>query len=313
MKSIELTLNLNFLKFLLMNPKRNKQEMIYKLCVFFSCDAQNAERRKMGKGVENTGAIKWHPGFYGGMKLEMKSGDGCFTYEVERVLSDEPVRMDMLIIKKKENVAIDNPIAKFFRRHNVVEYKSPDDSLTIDDLYKTIGYACMYKGYGKTVNAIPAEELTVSIFRHTYPRKMFSELKKQNIDVIRRHPGIYCVKVMKRMPVQVVVIKELEPLEHSSLKILTKNADAVLQVSVSANREIYSRIAEEDNNMCEALRELFKDEIDVLVADGEARGVALGEARAMDAAVSRLADHYMSKNSELSREEAVRMASAILR
>ena len=304
---------------------------------FFSCNAQNAERRKMGKGVENTGAIKWHPGFYGGMKLEMKSGDGCFTYEVERVLSDEPVRMDMLIIKKKENVAINNPIAKFFRRHNVVEYKSPDDSLTIDDLYKTIGYACMYKGYGKTVNAIPAEELTVSIFRHTYPRKLFSELKKQNIDVIRRHPGIYCVKVMNSMPVQVVVIKELEPLEHSSLKILTKNADedeirefikryataenpedrnnadAVLQVSVSANREIYSRIAEEDNNMCEALRELFKDEIDVLVADGEARGVALGEARAMDAAVSRLADHYMSKDSELSREEAVRMASAILR
>ena len=195
----------------------------------------------------------------------------------------------------------------------------------------------MYKGYGKTVNAIPAEELTVSIFRHTYPRKLFSELKKQNIDVIRRHPGIYCVKVMNSMPVQVVVIKDLEPLEHSSLKILTKNADedeirefikryaaaenpedrnnadAVLQVSVSANREIYSRIAEEDNNMCEALRELFKDEIDVLVADGEARGVALGEARAMDAAVSRLADYYMSKDSELSREEAVRMASAILR
>ena len=61
--------------------------------------------------------------------------------------------------------------------------------------------------------------------------------------------------------------------------------------------------------MCEALRELFKDEIDGLVADGEARG----EARALDSAVEKLADHYMSKDPELVREEALRMASAILR
>ena len=94
---------------------------------------------------------------------------------------------------------------------------------------------------------------------------------------------------------------------------------------MSANKGTYSRMAEEDNNMCEALRELFKDEIDVLVADGEARGeargvaigeargVVLGEARALDSAVEKLADHYMSKDPELVREEALRMASAILR
>ncbi len=73
--------------------------------------------------------------------------------------------------------------------------------------------------------------------------------------------------------------------------------------------------------MCEALRELFKDEIDGLVADGEARGEArgvargmvMGETRALDSAVEKLADHYMSKDPELVREEALRMASAILR
>lgn len=69
--------------------------------------------------------------------------------------------------------------------------------------------------------------------------------------------------------------------------------------------------------MCEALKELFKDEIDVLVAAGEARGVkigeARGEARTLDTAVGKLADHYMSENPELSKKEAVKMASAILR
>ena len=69
--------------------------------------------------------------------------------------------------------------------------------------------------------------------------------------------------------------------------------------------------------MCEALRELFKDEIDGLIANGEARGVKLGEergaARALDAAVERLAAHYMSKDPNLSHDEAIKMASAILR
>ena len=37
--------------------------------VFFSCNAEYAERRKMGNEVENAGTIKWHPGFYSGMKL----------------------------------------------------------------------------------------------------------------------------------------------------------------------------------------------------------------------------------------------------
>lgn len=148
------------------------------------------------------------------------------------------------------------------------------------------------------------------------------------MDAACKYPGIYYIDNMNAIPVQIVVIKELEPLEHSSLKILTRNADedeirefikryasadspedrnnadAVLQVSVSANRETYSRIAE-DNNMCEALRELFKDEIDGLIANGEAR--------ALDAAVERLAAHYMSKDPNLSHDEAIKMASAILR
>jgi hypothetical protein len=77
----------------------------------------------------------------------------------------------------------------------------------------------------------------------------------------------------------------------------------------------------EDNKMCEALKELFKDEIDVLVAAGEARGEAhgvkigeaRGDARTLDTSIRKLADHYMSENPGLSQKDAMRMASAILR
>ena len=50
------------------------------------------------------------------------------------------------------------------------------------------------------------------------------------------------------------------------------NIDAVLQASVSANYEIYQKVRRADG-MCEALRELMKDEIEQDVARGEARGI----------------------------------------
>ena len=64
------------------------------------------------------------------------------------------------------------------RTYNVIEYKGPEDALTIDDFYKTVGYACLYKGYGEHVDAVPINELTVSIFRATRPEKMFLTLQK---------------------------------------------------------------------------------------------------------------------------------------
>ena len=78
---------------------------------------------------------------------------------------------------------------------------------------------------------------------------------------------------------------ELDPELPASLRILTKrakeadvenflrmaqgltepgdrqNADAVLQLSVSANRSVYEEIKRRDPVMCEALRDLMKEEI----------------------------------------------------
>ena len=60
----------------------------------------------------------------------------------------------------------------------MIEYKSQEDNLTIDDFYKTVGYACLYKGYGQYVDQIPIAELTVSIFRESYPRKLESPIRE---------------------------------------------------------------------------------------------------------------------------------------
>ena len=251
--------------------------------------------------MENIEKIKWHPAFYGGLMYVLSDYKNDLEYHEEYTLSKEPVRMDCLIIKKNRDVEIKTSFGRMFRKYNVLEYKSPDDGLTIDDFFKTVGYAALYKGYGSKVDQIPTHELTLSIFRHRYPRKLFQVLKKLGCKVNQVSSGVYYIEGFILIPVQVVVTAQLEKGAYEALRILTpnaeedevrrfiidtdkrkepgdrQNADAVLQASVSANRELYEQIRRE-NSMCEALRELMRDEIE---ADkNKARTEANAEVRA---------------------------------
>ena len=55
-----------------------------------------------------------------------------------------------------------------------------------------------------------------------------------------------------------------------------QNVKAVLQVSVKANDELYREIRR-DANMCDALRELMKDDLEDARKMGEAKGKAEGK------------------------------------
>ena len=231
--------------------------------------------------------IQWHPGFYGAAELEFISNKGDLEFQREFNLSKEPIRMDLLIIKKLSNVRTENEIGHIFRKFNVVEYKSNDDALSIDDYYKTVGYACLYKGLGETVDQIPANELTISIFRESYPREMFEAMKNLGLEIKERYPGIYYISGKQALfDTQVVVTKQLNRETHRTLRVLSKhvkeedvrvfireavqmsepgdrnNVDAVLQVSVSANKEIYEAIRRCDKVMCDALKELMKEDFE---------------------------------------------------
>ena len=231
--------------------------------------------------------ISWHPGFYGAAELEFLSNKGDLEFQREYNLSKEPVRMDLLIIKKLSDARIENELGHIFKKFNVVEYKNPDDALTIDDYYKTVGYACLYKGLGESVDLIPADELTISIFRESCPREMFKAMKKMGLEIEERYPGIYYISGKQALfDTQIVVTKQLEKETHRTLRVLSKhvqeedvrafvekagkmtepgdrnNIDAVLHVSVSANREIYEAIRRCDKIMCDALRELMKEDFE---------------------------------------------------
>jgi hypothetical protein len=244
--------------------------------------------------------IRWHPGFYGAAELEFKQNKKDLEFEREYNLSKEPLRIDLLIIKKHTDVAIENEIGCIFRKFNILEYKSPDDEMSIDDYFKVIGYACFYKSLGTTVDEVPAEELTVSLFREAYPRELIKKLKELGATVEKKFPGIYYVKGVSCFKSQIVVIRQLDKETHSSLRVLSKcvteedvrrfltetqnleipgdkdNVEAVLQVSILANNGIYEKIKEE-MQMCEALERLMKNELDAKEAAGIAKGRAEGK------------------------------------
>ena len=227
----------------------------------------------------------WHPGFIGAMELEFKRYRHDLDFDNEHQLSKEPLKMDLLIIKKKKGTRIENQIGEIFRQYNVFEFKSPDDGLTIDDYIKTVGYAYLYKGLGHTVNEIPLSELTVTLVRDVIPEGFFETVEKEGGEVEERYPGVYYITGVVNIPSQFVLTSSLDNNLHTALRLLTKkakeedvvkfieiakalsepgdkhNADAVLQVSVSANSEVYENVKRRNPLMCEALRELMKDEI----------------------------------------------------
>jgi hypothetical protein len=227
----------------------------------------------------------WHPAFYGAAELEFRDNKGDLEFQREYNLSKEPLRIDLLVVKKIGGAKIKNEIGRIFKKHNILEYKSPGDGMSIDDYFKGLSYACLYKSLGESVDERQVDEITVSLFREERPEKMFESLKGLGATIEEKFHGIYYVKGIIVFDTQIIVTKELDMETHSSLRILSRNAkeedarhflgetesfdtkgdkenaEAILQVSVSANRELYKKLKEEFD-MCQALQELMKDEID---------------------------------------------------
>ncbi len=165
--------------------------------------------------------IQWHPGFVAAMDMEFKEDREKLELESEHNLNKKPLEIDLLVIKKEKDSEIHNEIGKIFRGHNIMEYKSPKDQLDIDTFYKVSGYASLYKSYGKTVDGIKAEDVTISLLREAKPRELFNYFKTNNVKVEMPYKGIYYIQGISPFPAQVIVIKELGQEEHMWIKALT--------------------------------------------------------------------------------------------
>lgn len=239
--------------------------------------------------VENENErIQWHEPFYAALELDFHEDKEELTFEREVELGKNPVRMDMLILHNNSEKQLKSELGHIMRRVNIIEYKSPEDGLTIDDFYKAISYALMYKALQKHVNLVPVGDLTVSIFRDTRSQKMIDMLKSEGYNLKERYPGIIYVAGHIPVPVQIVSISELPKGCHSALKILKRDAvreevEAFLEDSISlsesADQENISAVVHSSAKANLDLYELIKEEngmrdiIDEWIAAGAAKSV----------------------------------------
>ena len=142
------------------------------------------------------------------------------TFETEHQLTTEPLRIDALIIKKKRNVVIKKNIGQIFRGYNIIEYKRPDDHVSIEAYHKTQCYSRLYA----SLNKVDINEMSITLAVTQHPRKLLAFLKKQ-YTVENIQPGIYYV-AGDTSPTQILVSEELPEEENVWLTSLRNDLTA---------------------------------------------------------------------------------------
>ena len=229
---------------------------------------------------KENGTIYWHPAFFAGLQIELLDDADNLEFESEHLLSKKPMQIDILIIKKETDRPVKKNIGRFFRKRNIVEYKSPDDSLSVDDFYKVYGYTCFYKSDVASVNEIPLEELTITLVSESYPRELVRHLREaRGCTVEMVEAGIYSVTGDK-IPIQILVTRQLSRKENLWLRSLTNKLDtqenarmliedyighkknnlhkAVIETIVRANQKLFQEV----NGMSDIIMEIVQEKFD---------------------------------------------------
>ncbi|MDR2053131.1 MAG: hypothetical protein LBP80_06935 [Treponema sp.] len=138
--------------------------------------------------------------------MELLPYADVLDFDIEHPLTREPLRIDIIIIKKKKNVVIDRNIAAIFRGRNIVEYKSPGDSLTIADFHQVMAYAHLY--------CVPPEkgnmaDLTVTFVTTREPMELKGYLRTvYGYTLTEERPGITLITGAV-LPMQIIERRKL--------------------------------------------------------------------------------------------------------
>lgn len=241
---------------------------------------------KEGKSRE---LLQWHPAFYAGIQIEFGEEAAYLDFKQEYPLGTKPKQIDVLI-KKDQKTVLRKNIGRIFRTHNIIEYKGPGDYHSVDDFYKVCGYVYFYKSQSPRKNAIPFDELTVSLVSESYPRELIRHLRQdRGYQVREMESGIYYV-TGDALPIQIIVTRKLSEKENLWLRSLTNRLESakeaeillreyqkhkknlhyesVMEIIVQANAGRFEEVKE----MCRALEELMKDELEASEKIGKEQG-----------------------------------------
>lgn len=214
--------------------------------------------------------LQWHPGFFAVLQI------------------------DVLVVRKETGRVIQKNIGRIFRQYNVVEYKGIKDYISINDFYKSIGYACLLQSNTERVQEILPSQVTVTLAGEHYPRSLHVFLEKAyGVHMEEEAPGIYYIKGLL-FPLQILVIRELskedniwlsrlrsglkpdEDIEVLMKEYKGKEQNPLYKTAMDLILRANWETCQEVEKMCDALRELFADELEERETIGLEKGLEKG-------------------------------------
>lgn len=216
-------------------------------------------RKKGGTGAEGIeNRTDWHTAFYGAIRLSFEAYLDALRFTFEHSLTAEPLRIDV-IIEKEPDTELDTDLGRLFRRWNLVEYKGPGDTLSMQDVEKVKAYAHLYGSQ----NGIDSRDMTITFASTQYPRDMFKHLAQAYpYTVSNRYEGIYYITGYET-PIQVAVTKRLNKADYLWLRHLHNQltAEGMEQVILAGEQKPAEYIKAYLHMICLANPEIFKEVI----------------------------------------------------
>lgn len=258
---------------------------------------------------------QWHLPFQNALQITLEEDEGRYELHPEEELTRKPLRVDFLILKTAGAGEMKSSFGRLLKKHAILEYKGYGDYLSIDDFYKGLAYAYLYKSEGTVsstagTNEIQLDELTLIFVCFSYPAKLMKYLQKR-YSVTERDRGIYQVS-HERLEVFLMVQKRLERDEYLWLKNLSarvapkdfeRMAEQVYGNPADRRRdELFQFIGENNEKLWkgeESMCKIFEE----IEARGEKRGELKGEKRGKELGEQRGEDRFSGLMKILLREK----------
>lgn len=257
--------------------------------------------------------LQWHQAFYASIQIEFEKESDKLIFENEHHIGTQPKRIDVLIVKNDSQTSIEKNIGRIFRKHNIIEYKSPKDYISINDYYLVYGYACLYKSDESKDIKISIDDITLTLISHSYPKKLIRHLKKvHHYHVERIENGIYYIKG-DFFPIQILVTKDLSNEQNLWLHNLTNDIrdptvvntliseyekhqknnhyKSVMDIIVHANKDAFKEVTV----VCKALEDLYWEVHGERIMREQKEAVDKAVAEAVDKAVAEAVDKAVAE------------------
>jgi hypothetical protein len=136
--------------------------------------------------------IQWHAAAKQAFQLELLPWRRHLDFQFDHTLTTGSLAIDIIIIKKDGAEAIPKTFAALFRRFNIVEYKSPEDYISVEDFFKVHAYAYLYLGRQKGADQT---NLTLTFIGSRTPEALLKYLENSpHYSLEKAAEGVYYVK-----------------------------------------------------------------------------------------------------------------------